>query len=135
LSETTAQPDRAAIEQAGLDVLDRHMAAINAHDGAAMTALMHYPHPRLAEGKVTVYDGPDRNPMDLFNRLASDDGWHYSEWNERELIQFNAEKAHWRLVYTRYRKDGSVIGVYDSLYVLTLRDGNWGIQARSSFGP
>ena len=135
MSETTAQPDRAAIEQAGLDVLDRHMAAINAHDGTAMTALMHYPHPRLAEGKVTVYDGPDRNPMDLFNRLTSDDGWHYSQWNERELIQFNAEKAHWRLVYTRYRKDGSVIGVYDSLYVLTLRDGKWGIQARSSFGP
>ena len=51
------------------------------------------------------------------------------------MIQFNAEKAHWRLVYTRYRKDGSVIGVYDSLYVLTLRDGKWGIQARSSFGP
>ena len=31
--------------------------------------------------------------------------------------------------------DGSVIGVYESLYILTKVDGRWGIQARSSFGP
>ena len=127
--------DRAAIEQAGLDLLDRHMAAINNHDARAMAALMHYPHPRLAEGKVTVYDGPDSNPMDLFERLQAQDNWHHSEWNERELIQFNADKAHWKLVYTRYRTDGSVIGVYDSLSILTCQDGQWGIQSRSSFGP
>lgn len=37
--------------------------------------------------------------------------------------------------YTRFRTDNSVIGVYDSLYVPTLKDGRWGIQMRSSFGP
>lgn len=128
-------PDRAAVEAAGLDLLDRHMAALNAYDAKAMAALMHFPHPRLAEGKVTIYDGPDSNPMDLFDRLKAQDNWHHSEWNERELIQFNADKAHWRLVYTRFRADGSVIGVYDSLYILTRLNGHWGIQSRSSFGP
>ena len=39
------------------------------------------------------------------------------------------------LSYTRLRADHSVIGTYDSLYILTKVDGRWGIQARSSFGP
>ena len=37
--------------------------------------------------------------------------------------------------YTRFRSDGSVIGIYESLYVLALKDGRWGVQLRSSFGP
>ena len=86
-------PDRAAVEAAGLDLLDRHMAALNAYDAKAMAALMHFPHPRLAEGKVTVYDGPDANPMDLFDRLKAQDNWHHSEWNERELIQFSRSQT------------------------------------------
>ncbi|WGS18189.1 MULTISPECIES: hypothetical protein [unclassified Bradyrhizobium] len=37
--------------------------------------------------------------------------------------------------YTRYREDGSVIGVYDSLYLLSLLGSACKIQSRSSFGP
>jgi hypothetical protein len=50
-------------------------------------------------------------------------------------VQFNDEKAHYALSYTRFRSDDSVIGVYESLYVLTKDAAGWGIQARSSFGP
>ena len=34
-----------------------------------MDAFMRFPHVRLAAGKVTVYDAPGNNPMDLFDRL------------------------------------------------------------------
>jgi len=54
---------------------------------------------------------------------------------KREVIQFNDRKAHVTLSYTRFRADDSVMGTYESLYVLTKVDGRWGIQARSSFGP
>jgi hypothetical protein len=50
-------------------------------------------------------------------------------------IQFNETKAHVALSYTRFRKDNPVIGVYESLYVLTRKGSEWGIQIRSSFGP
>ena len=123
------------IEKAGLVVLDRFMAALNGFDAEAMDACMHFPHIRMAEGSVVVYDAPGSNPMDLFDRLKAQDNWHHSAWDARVLIQWNDAKAHWRLSYTRYREDGSVIGHYDSLYILTLLKGNWGIQARSSFGP
>lgn len=123
------------IESACSEVLDRFMAALNAHDADAMDACMHFPHVRLAGGDVKVYERSGSNPMDLFQKLRDEDDWRYSTWRERELVQFNPMKAHFAVTYTRFRSDDSVIGVYESLYVLTRVNGHWGIQARSSFGP
>jgi hypothetical protein len=67
--------------------------------------------------------------------LQTEDRWKHSRWETRELVQFNDKKAHYALSYTRYRDDDSVIGVYESLYVLTRVGDTWGIQMRSSFGP
>ncbi|MGY3528478.1 hypothetical protein [Bradyrhizobium sp. USDA 4452] len=117
------------------DILTRWMAALNRYDASAMDALMHFPHVRIAGGVVTVYQQPGNNPMDLFERLRKQDGWHHSAWNETRLVQSSPAKAHYAVRYTRYREDGSVIGVYDSLYVLSLLGGTWKIQSRSSFGP
>ncbi len=115
--------------------LDRFMAALNAYDAQAMDAEMHFPHVRFAGGTIATYEKPGNNPMDLFERLKREDGWHHSAWNARTAVQRNDVKVHMAVKYTRYRADGSVIGVYESLYVLTLKDGRWGVQLRSSFGP
>lgn len=45
------------------------------------------------------------------------------------------EGAPIRSRYTRCREYGSVIGVYDSLYLLSLLGSACKIQSRSSFGP
>lgn len=118
-----------------LATLDRFMAALNRYDATAMDSEMHFPHVRLAEGKVAIYETSGTNPMDLFDRLRLADHWKFSEWGRRDLIQFTETKAHYALDYTRYRDDGTVIGVYESLYVLTKVGAKWGILARSSFGP
>jgi hypothetical protein len=123
------------IQQQCIRVLDDFMDALNAYDAAGMDRCMHFPHPRIADGKVLVYEKAGSNPMDLFDRLKKADGWAYSRWENREIVQSNASKAHVKLSYTRYRADDSVIGVYESLYIMTKVDGRWGIQARSSFGP
>ncbi|WP_420991983.1 hypothetical protein ACKI2N_027400 [Cupriavidus sp. 30B13] len=132
---TSSTPGREAIQRACNAVLDAFMQALNDHDAAAMDRCMHFPHTRLANGATTLYQAPGSNPMDLFKRLEEADGWSYSRWESREVVQFNAHKAHVLLSYTRFRKDDSVIGVYDSMYVMTLEADGWGIQARSSFGP
>jgi hypothetical protein len=41
--------------------------------------------------------------------------------------------VHFRVQFTRYREDGSVVGSYRSFYIITLLDGRWGIQGRSSW--
>lgn len=63
-----------------MTTLDRFMAALNAWDAAAMDREMHFPHVRLAQGRVSIYEKPGSNPMDLFERLAREDGWKYSRW-------------------------------------------------------
>ena len=126
-------PDATAA--ACIATLDRFMAALNANDAAGMDAAMHFPHIRVANGTVVVYEKPGGNSMDLFERLKKDDGWHHSVWNERRIVQRDERKVHMALTYTRYREDGSTIGVYESLYALTFADNRWGIQMRSSFGP
>jgi hypothetical protein len=123
------------VYEACIACLDRFMAALNAYDATAMDADMHFPHVRFAGGNIVVYPKPGNNPMDLFERLRREDGWHHSAWNKRTVVQHNDTKVHMAVNYTRYRADGSVIGHYDSLYVLALKDGRWGVQLRSSFGP
>ena len=118
-----------------LACLDRWMAALNRYDAAGMDAELHFPHVRFAEGKVTVFDKPGGNPLGLFERLKRDSGWHHSIWNKREIVQRNEAQIHFVVNYTRLREDNSVIGHYDSLYVLALHDGRWGVQLRSSLGP
>jgi hypothetical protein len=126
---------KAEIHRACMATLDKFMAALNAYDAPGMDETMHFPHIRFAGGSIKAYDAPGKNPMDLFTRLQTEDRWKYSRWETRELIQFNDKKAHYALSYTRYRDDDSVIGVYQSLYVLTRVGDTWGIQMRSSFGP
>ena len=46
-----------------------------------------------------------------------------------------ADKVHLEMRFTRWREDGSVIGSYTSIYVITCVEGRWGIQARSTFAP
>ncbi|MBB1604727.1 hypothetical protein [Variovorax sp. UMC13] len=129
-------PDqRHATQTACFAVLDRFMDALNAHDATAMDATMHFPHVRFAGGQLRTYEAAGSNPMDLFQKLQAEDDWRHSSWRTRELVQFSETKAHVALSYTRFRSDGSVIGIYESLYVLTRVDDAWGIQMRSSFGP
>lgn len=115
--------------------LDRFMDAVNAHDVTAMEREMHFPHVRIAAGTIVTYAASGSNPLDLFERLQREDGWHRSTWISKAIIQGDDKKVHVAVRYTRLRRDDSVIGQYDSLYILACRDGRWGVLARSSFGP
>ena len=123
------------IEEACLAALDRWMIALNAHDAGAMDKELHFPHVRLADGHLVVYERPGSNPMDLFSSLIEKSNWDHSAWTKRIPVQASDLKVHWAVAYTRFRKDGTVIGTYDSLYVMALKDGEWKTQIRSSFGP
>jgi hypothetical protein len=115
-------------------LLDEWMAAFNARDLKAWEATFNYPSVRLASGRVVIMEGPGFHPPDLFDR-ALGEGWHHSAWDHRKIINSSDDKVHVDTRFTRYREDGSKIGVYDSIYVVTRQDGHWGVQARSSFAP
>ncbi|HEY8120662.1 MAG TPA: hypothetical protein VII78_05045 [Myxococcota bacterium] len=133
-----AAPARAAEtpEQAALRTLDAFMAAFNARDVEAWIGTLHFPHVRIASGRVAVFaDAAAFRAGFEFARFAEQTGWSRSEWTERRVIQAGPDKVHVAVVFTRYRADGSVLSRFESLYIVTRLDGRWGVQARSSYAP
>jgi len=95
----------------------------------------HYPHVRIGgTGKVTLYPTREDYRFAHFHDRTSRDGWHHSAWDRAEVVFATPDKAHIAIDFTRYRADGSAIGHYFSLYVVTRHDGKWAIQAGSGNG-
>ena len=100
-----------------------------------MRATFNYPFVRIASGRVRMIEhAPASHPPETFERMVAD-GWHHSAWMRRNIIHSGDDKVHFDTRFARYREDGSVIGEYDSIYVVNKQDGHWGVQARCSFAP
>lgn len=113
--------------------LDAFMAAFNARDLKAYEATFNFPHVRFASSKVTIINPGYHNP-EMFTTGALSD-WDHSAWQRRDVIHAGADKVHIDTRFSRFRKDGAVIGGFDSIYIVTRLEGRWGIQGRSSFAP
>ena len=122
--------DREAVA-AAMAVLDRHMAALNARAPAALAATLHFPHYRLAGGRMQVWRTPDSYFADFLARAG--DGWHHSAWSSRTPIAAAAGKAHLDVTFIRYRIDDTELGRFRSLWIVARIAGRWAAQVRSSF--
>jgi len=119
--------------RAAQGVLDAFMKAFNARDIPAWQDTFNFPSVRLASQGLVILNKADVS-ADRFN-AGSLAEWDHSAWDRREVIHAGPDKVHIDTRFTRYRKDGSVIGGFDSIYVVTRQDGHWGIKIRSSFAP
>ena len=52
-----------------------------------------------------------------------------------EAIQVSENAVNVALVFSRYDADDRKLSTFNTLYLVTLDDGHWGIRARSSFAP
>lgn len=131
-SENLFDYDEQAVA-AAKGVMAAHIAALNASDGDAIAATLHFPHYRLAGSELKVWQGPEDYLSDFRARAGGD--WHRSEWDALDVISASPDKVHLDVRFTRYRKDGSVLSQYRSIWVHTRIDGVWAAQLRSSFAP
>ena len=114
-------------------VLDQYMDTFNAKDLADWESTYQFPHYRLASGKMSVLEKAGlRDQNKVFGELQKN-GWDHSKWDHRNVVQASADKVHVDTRFSRYRKDGSLIGHYESLYILTKENGRWGVKFRSSY--
>ena len=114
--------------------MDGFMAAFNAKDAEAIRSRwFHFPHARFHSGQITVMQAP----ADYHNLVWAGPGqsseWTQSIWDYVEVIDAGPDKVHFRVQFTRVRADGSAIGSYRSLYIVTYKEGRWAIQGRSSW--
>ena len=122
-----------AVRQAR-EVMDGFMLAFNAEDADAMRKRwFNFPHVRFHGGRVTIMERPEDFHSTVWERLGEAKGWARTAWDYVELVDAGPDKVHFRVQFTRYRADGSAMGSYKSLYIVTLQNGRWGIQGRSSW--
>jgi len=134
LESWSEQNNKLAIENA-MQVLDSFMTSFNARNMEEWSETLNYPHVRFAGSEVTLWDTEEEySAIDIFERLAST-GWHHSAWLSRKVILVSENKVHISTIFQRYDENNNPLKQYQSLYIVTNKDGHWGVQARSSLAP
>ena len=115
--------------------IDAFFTAFNARDNGALKKTLNYPHVRINEaGAVNVWkDAPEAATN--FDALTRSEGWARSSLDSVSMRQNDPVKVHFEVVFSRYKIDGTRYATYQSLWIVTRKDGAWGVQARSSFAP
>ena len=134
LESWSEQNNKLAIENA-MQVLDSFMTSFNARNMEEWSETLNYPHVRFAGSEVTVWNTKEEySAIDIFERLAST-GWHHSAWLSWKVILVSENKVHISTIFQRYDENNNPLKQYQSLYIVTNKDGHWGVQARSSLAP
>ena len=125
-------PSREAAARAPIEAF---FQAFNARDNEALKTTLHYPHVRINEqGGVNVWQTA-ADAGTNFDALARNEGWARSSLDSVAMRANDPVKVHFEVVFSRYKADGTKYATYQSLWIVTLKDGAWGVQARSSFAP
>ncbi len=122
-------------ETAARAPIDAFFKSFNARDNEALKQTLHYPHVRINEsGNVNVWKDAAEAGTN-FDGLTRSEGWARSSLDSVTMRQNDPVKVHFEVVFSRYKADGTKYATYQSLWIVTLQDGKWGVQARSSFAP
>ena len=131
-----SEPEREASAAAAVAAVERYLEAFNDRDEAAMAAALVFPHVRVGRGGVRVWKSAAeyRDGFD-FDGFAERLGWEHSEADSMEAIQVGARGVNVAVRITRYGAGGTLIHSFDTIYLVTEKDGHWGIRAGSSIAP
>ncbi|MCZ6643704.1 MAG: hypothetical protein O7F71_19180 [Gammaproteobacteria bacterium] len=123
-------------QEAALQVMEDFLSAFNSRDEQAWADTLHFPHVRLASGRVRVYStSADFVAATDLDGFAESSGWDHSVWDNLEVVQVSAQKVHIAVTFSRFTAAGDKLASYPSFYVIEKLDGRWGVRARSSFAP
>ena len=118
-----------------LSVMDQFLEAFNERDIEAWSKTLNYPHVRFASGQVKVWENRQAFVSETNLQPLIESGWNHSRWLRREVVLSSPLKVHISTSFERYDKDNRAISAYNSLYIITKKGNQWGIQARSSLAP
>jgi len=123
-------------EEKALNAAISFMNSFNNQDNEGYSNACNFPHARIGKGgKLLITEESPIQDENFFPWFTRDYGWNHSCWDYRQVIQSDLNKVHLQIQFSRYRADGSKIGVFPSVWIITDQEGHWGIKMRSSFAP
>jgi len=111
--------------------IDDFFAAFNARDIERGRQTLNYPHIQIAGNDVTILYEPESFQID-FQSLAGE-GWTHVTLDSCAMRQNCDEKVHFEVQLSMHRGSDSRYATYQALWIVTRKDGVWGIQCRSIF--
>jgi hypothetical protein len=124
-------------EEKAVNTAIAYMTAFNDKNASRCDNSLNFPHVRLGmeNQEIRITEKSSQMPPKFFEWFVNEYGWNHSCWDYRDVIQSSPTKVHLAIQFSRYRADGTKIGEFPSLWVITNQDGHWGIKIRSSFAP
>lgn len=110
-------------------VADRYFDSFNAGDFVANASALHFPSYMLTP-QGDFYTFPDlKSYVEMLQGFKAT--WHHEHVDEKKVVQTGSVKAHIAITASRYDDKNIRLAVHKSMWILTCKDGVWGIKARS----
>jgi hypothetical protein len=122
----------AANAAAGRAAVEAFFRAWNTHDPNRLASAMHFPHVRIADQAVAVWNtaadflaGPEP---------ARQRTWFETRLDALEIVQSCANGVNAAVTYSRRGRNGEVFSSYEALVLIVNRADGWKVQAVSTLG-
>jgi len=115
--------------------LDRYLETWNSRDPRRWATSLHFPHVRPGPGVFELSETPEQYAAGVNYQQTLATGWHHSEWTSRRVLQVGVNQAHVAGSWQRYTEDDRPLAGNDITYIVTNRDGQWGVLSRFAAGP
>ena len=121
--------------QAAIAAAKAWQDAFNNLDANGMADNTNFPHIRHAEGTFRFLDTREDflNAHANMKERLSAQGWAHTTMEKVEVVHEGPDKVHLAILQHREHADGTVYRPFETLWIMTLQDGHWGVQFRSSF--
>ena len=115
-----------------LETVRAYFQAWNSHDPHALGAALHYPHVRIGDGAVEVWNS-------IAELLAGPEPgrqrtWFETRLDQAEAVQVSANGVNVAVTYSRRDRAGDVMSRYEAVILVVRRDDAWKVQAISTLG-
>ena len=129
LVSVTSRAESADGVAAAKQSLEAFMTAWNQADNEALRNTLNYPMLSLFGSSFQLARTPREFTVD-FEDMRAGEGWKRSSFDTITVTSSSPEKVHLRVVYSRYNLDGKAYRTAGVFYIVTLKDGHWGVQFR-----
>ena len=117
--------------EAALEVMRRHLKALNSLKEDDLAKTLHFPHYRLVGTKLNCWESQATYLSDF--RMRAGEKWARTEWSSINIQRGSRDKVHLIVEISRFNTKNELIKNFDSLWVVTFKNGKWAVQFRSSF--
>ena len=121
-------------ETEAIQTVHNYIDGLNTGEEKKIGENLHFPHSRCMKDGTIQQWGSAGDYLDGFKQRLEAVGWGHTKLNTIETETISDKKTHVKIEFTRFKKNGELIGNYKSLYIIIYEKGYWGIKFGSGTG-